>query len=153
MGHCRNYFYLMMMIPLVYTLGITSELPMLGEIKEAEAAKGQGVLTKKFGAKTSDIVCGVNLCSEIPMNNLEKRTFNYHKTPLGQYYFGIPIERIICNPGFELVVKASNLLPACVKPSNVERLIEIGWALNDSDKFEIFRLSQDIAFDGFQSKV
>lgn len=142
------------MVPLIYSLGASFELPMFDEIKTAEGLKGQGVLTKKFGSETSDIVCGVNLCSEIPMNKeFKKRSFSYPSTPLGQYYFGVPINKIICNPGLELILKASNYFPACVKPSNVDRLIEIGWALDESRNSEIIKLNENKIFDEVLSKI
>jgi hypothetical protein len=41
---------------------------------------------------------------------------------------GVDAHDVKCNDGFEIIFKATNGMPACVKSSSVERLIEIGWA-------------------------
>ena len=66
MGHCKNIFILIVSVPLVLSLGLTSMISDFGLLQEAEAAKAQGVYTKKYGSATAGIVCGVKLCSEIP---------------------------------------------------------------------------------------
>ena len=48
--------------------------------------------------------------------------------PLKQIKAGILPENVSCKDGFELLFKASNGNPACVKENSVNRLIEIGWA-------------------------
>ena len=48
--------------------------------------------------------------------------------PLKQTQLGISAQNIACKVGLELIIKASNQMPACVKPESVMRLIESGWA-------------------------
>jgi len=127
-GHCKNFFILIVSVPLVLSLGLTSMFSDFGLLQEAEAAKAQGVYTKKYGSATAGIVCGVTLCSEIPNFDKQKRTPNYPSSPLLQYYFGISLDRIICNDGNEVVLKSINFYPVCVKHQSVEKLKEIGWA-------------------------
>ena len=134
MGHCKDIVTLLLVVPLVLSLGLTTSFTNFGEIQEAEAAKAQGVYTKKYGKDTAHIVCGLSLCSDIPNFSIEKRTPNYPITPLQQHQFGVSPDRIICYNGGEVVVKASNMQPACVKPSSVDRLIEIGWAYDETSQ-------------------
>lgn len=50
--------------------------------------------------------------------------------PLKQMSQGTLPNNVTCTEGLELVLKKSNGLPACVKPSSVEKLIERGWAIH-----------------------
>ena len=135
MGHCKNIFILIVSVPLVLSLGLTSMISDFGLLQEAEAAKAQGVYTKKYGSATAGIVCGVKLCSEIPNFDEQKRTPNYPSSPLLQYHFSVSLDRIICNDGYQVVLKSTNFYPACVKHQSVEKLKEIGWAYDEiSDK-------------------
>ena len=52
----------------------------------------------------------------------------YFPPPLKQISNGIDPSNVTCTEGLELVLKISNGLPACVKPSSVVILIERGWA-------------------------
>ena len=54
----------------------------------------------------------------------------YFPPPLKQISQGISPDSVTCTEGLELVLKKSNGLPACVKPSSVEKLIERGWAIH-----------------------
>jgi len=47
--------------------------------------------------------------------------------PLKQLKSGIDAEDIQCSKGLELVIKAHNNSPACVKSSSVEKLVSHGW--------------------------
>jgi len=131
MGHCKNIFLLIISVPLVLSLGFTPIFSDFGLLQEGQAVKAQGVYTKKFGSATAGIVCGVKLCSEIPNFDKSKRTSNYPSSPLLQYHFGVSIDRIICNDGYQVVLKSTNSYPACVKQQSVERLIQIGWASDE----------------------
>lgn len=51
-------------------------------------------------------------------------------SPLAQFQDNIPLDRITCAEGLELIMKKSNGMPACVKPSSVPILIERGWAIH-----------------------
>ena len=48
-------------------------------------------------------------------------------SPLKQIQSGVMPKNVSCKEGFELVIKASNGMPACVKETSVKRLSEIGW--------------------------
>lgn len=48
--------------------------------------------------------------------------------PLQQFKSGIALKDITCAPDFHLVIKAKNRSPACVKPDDVSKLVERGWA-------------------------
>ncbi len=48
-------------------------------------------------------------------------------SPLKQFKSGIPVDEISCKENLQLMVKASNENPACVKPETAEKLIERGW--------------------------
>ncbi|MDE2589894.1 MAG: hypothetical protein KGL95_09560, partial [Patescibacteria group bacterium] len=48
--------------------------------------------------------------------------------PLEQFKSGIPVQDVKCNQGLQLIFKAEDLSPACVKPNTAQKLIERGWA-------------------------
>ena len=48
-------------------------------------------------------------------------------SPLKQIKSGVSLYDVKCKDGLELVVKASNNTPACVKPHTVWKLSGIGW--------------------------
>ena len=58
-------------------------------------------------------------------NMMEK---DHMDSPHKQMKMGIAAHDVKCKEGFAVVFKATNGMPACVKPSSVDRLIEIGWA-------------------------
>lgn len=49
-------------------------------------------------------------------------------SPLKQFKSGIALKDIKCAPDFQLVIKAKNRSPACVKPDDVSKLVEREWA-------------------------
>jgi len=49
-------------------------------------------------------------------------------SPLGQFKSGVLARDVQCNDGFQLVLKASDDSPECVKPSSVAKLVLWGWA-------------------------
>lgn len=51
-------------------------------------------------------------------------------SPLKQIQLGTLPQNISCKDGFEIVIKASNKMSACVKTSSVQKLVERGWAIN-----------------------
>ncbi len=60
----------------------------------------------------------------------------YFPPPLKQIQGGTDSSDVTCTEGLELVIKFSNGLPACVKPSSVEKLIERGWAVHVLPDYE-----------------
>lgn len=57
-------------------------------------------------------------------------------SPLKQMAMGVDARDVKCNVEFKIIFKATNGMPACVKPSSVERLIEIGWAASQDMMME-----------------
>ena len=90
------------------------------------------------GGKPDPRVCGDRLCSEIPggrdaWENKEIIPFTIKNEPSmtslkTQIKNGITPDALTCNNGFELIFKAFDNSPACVKPETAEKLIQRGWA-------------------------
>ncbi|MGI0072794.1 MAG: hypothetical protein ACREA3_03155 [Nitrosotalea sp.] len=53
-----------------------------------------------------------------------------YQDPLKQFKSGIPAKDLKCQQGLELVIKAEDGTPACVKPATATKLLERGWAKN-----------------------
>jgi carboxymethylenebutenolidase len=53
-----------------------------------------------------------------------------YESPRGQFLSDVPLNMIECAEGFEIIMKKSNGMPACVKPSTVQILIERGWGIH-----------------------
>lgn len=60
-----------------------------------------------------------------------------YTSPLKQLKSGIPLEKIQCKEGLELVFKSNDSYPVCVKPETKEKLIQRGWGKNYEDKVTI----------------
>ena len=61
-------------------------------------------------------------------NNVMPEMINHIDSPRKQMQMGVDVHQIQCKSGHELVFKATNWSPSCVKSSSVARLVEIGWA-------------------------
>ena len=73
----------------------------------------------------------------------------YFPPPLKQIKEGVEPTNITCTEGLELVLKQSNGMPTCLKPSSVSKLIERGWAIHvlpdytgNNTNSEIFALGE-----------
>jgi len=55
-------------------------------------------------------------------------------SPRKQMALGVDLHEIQCKTSYELVFKATDWSPACVMPSSVERLIQMGWAADHDTK-------------------
>lgn len=74
----------------------------------------------------------------------------YFPPPLKQINDGVEPSKVTCTEELELVMKFSNGMPACLKPSSVSKLIERGWAIhilpdyekNLNNNSEIFTLGE-----------
>jgi len=60
----------------------------------------------------------------------DKMMASHMKSPLKQIKAGVEPNKVQCREGFQLVFKAADWSPACVKTSSVERIIAMGWAAN-----------------------
>jgi len=72
----------------------------------------------------------------------------YFPPPLKQISQGIMPDNVTCTEGLELVLKKSNGLPACVKPSSVEKLIERGWAIHILPDYDPLNNNSEIFEEG-----
>ncbi len=102
-------------------------------VGSAFAGGGLIEFKKKYVINSPD-VCGDKMCDETAEQDISSKHKNRH-TPLSQYNLGIPISKITCKAHLEYVLKLSNWHPACVKPENVQKLVDMGWAAN-SEEFE-----------------
>jgi len=91
-------------------------------------------------------------------------------SPLAQFLDNVSIQSIRCADGLELIMKISNGMPACVRPSSVFVLIERGWGVhvlpdyeksenNNSEHFAVGELpvtTEDVIYfedyDGFLAR-
>ncbi len=106
---------------------------MCSEIDEERAKKG---------LSSRDIkICGDRPCYDISRDS--EKPLN-KSSPLGQIKLGIPIDLIVCKEGLDLVVRTTNLNPACIKKENIENLREVNWAISYIQQQEIFdKLAQE----------
>lgn len=57
-------------------------------------------------------------------------------SPRAQFLNNISVQSIKCAEGLELIMKKSNGMPACVKPSSISILIERGWGIHVLPDYE-----------------
>ena len=69
------------------------------------------------------------------------------QTPLKQMRAGTDAIDVLCNEGLELVMKLSNGLPACVKPSSIEKMVERGWAIHVLPDYEKNENNNSVTFE------
>ena len=82
------------------------------------------------GENTVEIIGGITLGVPGP-DQICGSIYGYDSQyipPKKQLKNGVSPKDVKCNEGLELTFKASNDMPACVKPSTVEILIQRGWA-------------------------
>ncbi len=53
-------------------------------------------------------------------------------SPKKQFAQGVSADQITCADSLQLVIKAKDGSPACVKPDHIPRLVETGWATKTS---------------------
>jgi len=92
---------------------------------------------KKYVTNSPD-VCGDKMCDEDSEEVYSYPDSKNRHTPMGQYNLGIPVYKITCKAHLSFVLKLSNWHPACVKPENVQRLVDNGWAANLQEKNNAF---------------
>jgi hypothetical protein len=120
--------YLFLILILLISLGLTTS-SVDGDTNIIE-------FKKKYVTNSPD-VCGDKMCDERSEDTLTRAKKNLH-TPLAQYNLGIPAYQITCKSHLAFVLKVSNWHPACVKPENVKRLVDMGWAATPEEKNNIF---------------
>lgn len=73
--------------------------------------------------------------------------------PLKQFKSGIAVEDIKCKEGLQLVIKARDGSPACVKPESISKLVDRGWAVSAPQKFEPPDTNSELGTSPLQIKV
>lgn len=58
-------------------------------------------------------------------------------SPLKQFKSGIATKDISCNNELQLVIKAEDKYPACVKPSSIKKLVSLHWALEPVNELTV----------------
>jgi len=66
-------------------------------------------------------------CAVIKKNSLIQKDSEYVLPPRKQLEWGLGNNEIVCRENMELIFKATNNSPACVKPSTAQKLLERGW--------------------------
>jgi hypothetical protein len=56
-------------------------------------------------------------------------TMSKMDAPLKQFKSGIPAGKVVCNKGFQLILKKENNFPACIKPEDVLKFLARSWGL------------------------
>lgn len=129
---------------------------------------------KKYKVINSSKVCGEKLCSEIDEQRAQKglstrdikvcgnkpcyditskKTNTLNKSsPLGQYKLGIALDLIKCKKDQTIIIKSTNLLPACVDVENAEKLRDKNWAVSEQMQQEIFEKIADDRKNGLISE-
>lgn len=81
------------------------------------------------------------------ISSLPVMSINAELSPLKQLNQGHHVE-VVCNDGFQLVLKQSNGVQKCIKLSSVEKLIQRGWAIHvlhysdENNNSEIFTMGK-----------
>jgi hypothetical protein len=99
---------------------------LCSEVDEQIAKKGESSRNIK--------VCGDRLCSDFS----EKPIVFNKSSPYGQFRLGVALDLIQCKEGYELVIRTTNSLPACIKLENIEKLREKGWAISEKVQQKMF---------------
>ena len=60
------------------------------------------------------------------------------QSPLKQFKSGIAARDVTCKEGLQLVIRAENTSPACVLPQSVQKLIQLGWAMQGEKNYHIY---------------
>lgn len=73
-------------------------------------------------------------------------------SPKNQFTDGMDPHDVICHESFELIFKASDYSPACVKSSSVSKLVERGWASGHIPENDMMVMEQDAKCLRFDDK-
>lgn len=144
------YFFLIFLILGFVFLVFTDPVEGLIEIKKYRVINSEKVCGDKMCSKIDEQrakkglssrnieVCGDRPCHEIVPEEVQTIPKNIH-TPLGQYNLGIPLDLISCqNPNHKLILKSTNLRPACIKFETIQKLYDNNWALPKIEQEKIF---------------
>jgi len=86
---------------------------------------------KNYTGLATLAVIGIIISSMIPVHgeSITPKTSLYDISPLKQFKSGTEAKDIQCKEGSQLIIKAEDNSPACVKPSSATRLVSMGWAM------------------------
>jgi glucose/arabinose dehydrogenase len=65
----------------------------------------------------------------VPVSFDNRIIFDRPPVPLKQFEMGIEPRDVKCKLGFELIIKSSNGMPACVLPDSASKLVSKGWGM------------------------
>ena len=72
----------------------------------------------------------ISIIQNMDLTQNNTNSFTTSLSPLKQVQSGISPPNVSCKDGLNLIIKASNGMPACVKASSMQKLVEIGWAIS-----------------------
>lgn len=81
-------------------------------------------------------VNAVQLMDKTESHSHVHAVFVDYKSPRAQFMDKIPVTMVTCEEGFELIMKKTNGMPACVRPPTVAILIERGWGMHVLPDYE-----------------
>lgn len=112
-----------------YTVDMGATGAMIGETNDfREIQTNEQVRTLEFGIPPYDASYTLMLFGT-SMNPTEIIIHHDTLSPLKQFKLGIPASGIVCNSGFQLILKKEDGSPACVKPEDTIKLMARGWGL------------------------
>ncbi len=111
------------------------------------------IITINFtkGLKQVEILGTFFVENNYPRTNLT--LYTDEMSPLKQWQLGADSQEVICKNGFQLIIKARDDSPACVKPESVSKLVDRGWAVSAPEKFEPSATNSDLGTSPLQIKV
>jgi len=108
------------------------------EVNYLEIDKNQDARTLSipFSADAMEIeIIGIAIGQNIPVvphfcgiGGTNESSYYHLLSPLQQFQSGIDANDVKCVQGLQLVIKAEDSSPACVKQDTIEKLVDIGWA-------------------------
>ena len=108
--------------PVLFSIFAAFSIVMVLPLANAEQTAGMDASAIMY-----EHTCNDASCSKIEYVSASIADF---PPPLKQIRSGQSPSSVTCTEGLELVLKQSNGLPACIKPSSVSKLIERGWAIH-----------------------
>lgn len=88
------------------------------------------VFADYYGEEIQSQLCGpTNLVKFSNIDLVRDISENNILAPLKQTSSGINPENVVCKEGLELIFKATDHSPACVKQSTAQKLLERGWTI------------------------
>jgi len=126
------------------SVGITQNNQALGNFSLSSTRGQDQVMFGKYVLRLVDVSPYPSDKKILPSDYVT--TFEISSTevlsPLKQFKSGIAPSNIQCKTDFELIFKAEDGSPACVTPTNAEKLISRGWAKGQKDDGTVVTLGE-----------